>query len=78
MPHMQAAHGLTGDPPASIQQAASPSVRSPGLALLWFNCALCSVTKCKTRDELQRWEAERPRVEPGSDCECGLGCPLVF
>lgn len=45
---MQAAHGLTGDPPASIQQAASPSVHSPGLALLWFNCALCSVTKCKT------------------------------
>ena len=65
-------------PPASTQQAAPLSVRRPWLALLWFNCAMCSVTKCKTLGMSCKGGKLRDPVESLDLTERGLGCPLVF
>lgn len=70
LPHEQAAREHpAGSTPVSPQ---------PWLALLWFNCALCSVTKCKTLGMSCEGGELRDPVASLDLTECGRGCPLVF
>ena len=67
LPHEQAAHGLTGDPPrASGRQHPCQSAALAGSAVVYL-CAVFSHKMQDTGDELRRWGAERPCGEPGPD-----------